>query len=87
MIRNNYKSDKDPNKRIALVYSDYSGYDRPEEIFDATDDQISLSSLKEALGDEYDDILDAAKSDLEEHGAGTNMTEEFDRIDKYDRRI
>ena len=80
MIRNNYKSDKDPNKRIALVYSDYSGYDRPEEIFDATDDQISLSSLKEALGDEYDDILDAAKSDLEEHGAGTNMTEEFDRI-------
>ena len=80
MIRNNYKSDKDPNKRIALVYSDYSGYDNPEEIFDATDDQISLSSLKEALGDEYDDILDAAKSDLEEHGAGTNMTEEFDRI-------
>ena len=80
MIRNNYKSDKDPNKRIALVYSDYSGYDRPEEIFDATDDQISLSSLEEALGDEYDDILDAAKSDLEEHGAGTNMTEEFDRI-------
>jgi hypothetical protein len=80
MIRNNYKSDKDPNKRIALVYSDEYGYSRPEEIFDATDDQISLSSLEEALGDEYDDILDAAKSDLEEHGAGTNMTEEFDRI-------
>lgn len=80
MIRNNYKSDKDPNKRIALVYSDEYGYNKPEEIFDATDDQISLSSLEEALGDEYNDILDAAKSDLEEHGAGANMTAEFDRI-------
>ena len=84
-VRNNYKSEKDPNKIIALVYSDEYGYDYPEEIFDATNENINLSSLKEILGDEYKDILDAAKSDLKEHGAGANMTAEFDRIVRESR--
>ena len=82
MIRDNYASDKDPNKKLALVYSESYGFDIPEEVFDATDYSLPVPKLEGILGDEYNDILAAAGSDLEEHGAGSDMTEEFDRIVK-----
>ena len=58
--------DKDPNKKLALVYdtSESSVFDRPDEVFDATDTSFPVSKLKGILGDEYKGILAAAESDL-----------------------
>ena len=66
MIRDNSASDKDPNKKLALVYDawDSSVFDRPDEVFDATDTSFPVSKLKGILGDEYKGILAAAESDL-----------------------
>ena len=67
MIRDNSASDKDPNKKLALVYDTWesSVFDRPDEVFDATDTSFPVSKLKGILGDEYKGILAAAESDLE----------------------
>ena len=67
MILDNYASDKDENKKLALVYdaSESYGFDVPDEVFDATDSPFPVSKLKGILGDEYNNILVATKSDLE----------------------
>ena len=67
MVRDNYASDKDPNKKLALVYDTWESsiFDRPDEVFDATDTSFPVSKLKDILGDEYKGILAAAESDLE----------------------
>jgi len=72
MVRDNYASDKDENKKLALVYSG-ANYDTPEEVYNALDYSITVSNLKGILEEEYEGIADSIWDDLREHGAGADF--------------
>ena len=87
MVRDNYASDKDPNKKLALVYSG-ADYDTPEEVYDATDDSFPVPELEGILGEEYFNILDSIEGDLDDYGAGADFSDEFERITtEYNERM
>jgi len=87
MVRDNYASDKDPNKKLALVYSG-ADYDTPEEVYDATDDSFPVPELEGILGEEYFNILDSIEGDLDDHGAGVDFSDELERITaEYNERM
>ncbi len=87
MVRDNYASDKDENKKLALVYSG-ADYDTPEEVYDATDDSFPVPELEGILGEEYFNILDSIEGDLDDYGAGADFSDEFERITtEYNERM
>jgi hypothetical protein len=87
MVRDNYASDKDENKKLALVYSG-ADYESPEEVYNALDYSITVSNLKGILEEEYEGIADSIWDDLREHGAGADFSDEFERITaEYNERM
>jgi len=87
MVRDNYASDKDENKKLALVYSG-ADYETPEEVYNALDYSMPVINLQDILGEEHEGILDSIWDDLREYGAGTDFSDEFERItSEYNDRM